>query len=225
MSFPKTGLNKVKRLPKRGFYDRETIYEILKEPVILNVGFSLDDQPFIIPMGYGRIGDIIYLHTSIASRLAKFLKKNPDEEVKACLSATITDGIVIARSLFHHSLNYRSVCLFGSLRLVTDEDEWNEGLKAIVEQMVPGRWDDSREPNATEIKSTAVLALEIESGSAKIRTGPPGDDKKDIENENNTWWAGVINLEHNNVTSIEVDQGCENLDIPENIQNYSRNLD
>ena len=184
-TFPKTDRNKVKRLPKRGHYDAETIYAILDAGFICHVGFSVGGQPYVIPTGYGRDGDRIYIHGSAASRMLK----NLDQGIPVCITVTHLDGLVLARSAFHHSMNYRSAVVFGTAILVEGEAEKNHALKVISDNILKGRWDEVRGPNAKELKGTMVLAIEIEEASAKIRTGPPGDDEPDYELP---VWAGVL---------------------------------
>lgn len=184
MEFPKTDRNRVKRIPKRGHYDQETIFKILDAGFICHIGFVVEGQPFVIPTSYGRDGDVIYLHGSSKSRMLSQL----DEGIPVCLTVTHIDGLVLARSSFHHSMNYRSAVIFGKAKEVHGEEkEW--GLFLISENILKGRWDEARKPNEKEMKATSVLRLDIESASAKIRTGPPGDDKPDYELP---IWAGVV---------------------------------
>jgi nitroimidazol reductase NimA-like FMN-containing flavoprotein (pyridoxamine 5'-phosphate oxidase superfamily) len=177
----------VKRLPARGVYDRETVYAILDEGLVCHVGFVFDGQPFVIPTGYCRIGDVLYIHGSAASRMLKTLSGG----VPVCVTITLLDGLVLARSAFHHSMNYRSAVVLGTARLVSEADEKSRALAAIVEHIVPGRGADARGPNASELAATSVLALPIEEASAKVRTGPPLDDAEDIALP---VWAGVLPL-------------------------------
>lgn len=171
-------------MPKRGHYDRETIYGILDAGFLCHVGFSIDGQPFVIPTGYGREGDRIYIHGSAASRMLK----NLDAGVPVCVTVTHLDGLVLARSAFHHSMNYRSAVVFGTARVVPDEEK-EHALFVISEYILKGRWAEVRGPNAKEMKATLVLAIDIEEASAKVRTGPPGDDEEDYELP---VWAGVL---------------------------------
>jgi nitroimidazol reductase NimA-like FMN-containing flavoprotein (pyridoxamine 5'-phosphate oxidase superfamily) len=184
MNFEKTDRNNVKRVPNRGHYDRETIFEILDAGFLCHAGFVVGDQPFVIPTLYGRIDDKIYLHGSAASRMLK----NLADGIPVCLTVTHVDGLVLARSAFHHSMNYRSAVIFGNA-LPTSGAEKVDALFAISEQVLKGRWEETREPNEKELKATSVLRVEIESGSAKIRTGPPGDEAEDYELP---IWAGVV---------------------------------
>jgi len=187
MTFPQTDRTKLKRLPKRGHFDRETVYAILDEGFICHVGFAVDGKPFVIPTGYARVEDKLYIHGSQASRMLRSLAGGLD----ACVTATIVDGLVLARSAFHHSMNYRSVLVFGRATLVDDPKEKYDALLALSEHIVRGRWADVREPNEQEMKQTTVLCLPIEEASAKIRTGPPLDDEEDYALP---MWAGVVPL-------------------------------
>ena len=187
MTFPQTARTKLKRLPKRGHFDRETVYGILDEGFICHVGFAIDAQPFVIPTGYGRVGDKLYIHGSQASRMLRSLAGG----INVCVTVTIVDGLVLARSAFHHSMNYRSVVVFGRATLVDDPQEKMKALVALSEHIVRGRWDDVRGPNDEEIKLTTVLCLPLEEASAKIRTGPPLDDEEDYALP---VWAGVVPL-------------------------------
>jgi nitroimidazol reductase NimA-like FMN-containing flavoprotein (pyridoxamine 5'-phosphate oxidase superfamily) len=186
-SFKPTNRTTLKRLPKRGSFDRETVHQILDEAFICHVGFSVDGQPYVIPTGFGRIDDVLYIHGSAASRMLRSLETG----VPVCVTVTLVDGLVLARSAFHHSINYRSAVILGTATPVRDEDEKVEALRAISENIIAGRWDDVREPNNSELNATLVLRLPLEEVSAKIRTGPPIDDEEDL---NLPVWAGVIPL-------------------------------
>lgn len=185
-NFPKTDRNKVKRLPKRGHYDPETIFNILDAGFLCHVGFVVNGQPFVIPTSYGRKGDTIYLHGSSKSRMLN----NLEAGIPVCLTVTHVDGLVLARSAFHHSMNYRSAVIFGTAHEVEDEEK-EQALFLISENILKGRWDEVRAPNDKELKATSVLRLDIESASAKVRTGPPGDDEEDYALP---VWAGVVPL-------------------------------
>lgn len=187
MTFPQTDRTKLKRLPKRGHFDRETVNAILDEGFICHVGFVADGQPFVIPTGYARVDDKLYIHGSQASRMLRTLAGGLD----ACVTVTIVDGLVLARSAFHHSMNYRSVLVFGHATLVDEQQEKYAALLALSEHIVRGRWADVREPNEQELKQTTVLCLPLDEASAKIRTGPPLDDEEDYALP---IWAGVIPL-------------------------------
>ena len=187
MTFTQTERTKLKRLPKRGHFDRETVYGILDEGFICHVGFAPEGQPFVIPTGYARDGDTLYIHGSAASRMLRTLSTGVD----VCVTVTIVDGLVLARSAFHHSMNYRSVVIFGRGTLIEDREAKMAALLALSEHIVRGRWVDVREPTEQEMKATTVLSLPLEEVSAKIRTGPPVDDEEDYAMD---VWAGVIPL-------------------------------
>ena len=178
--------SRIRRLPERGSYERATIDSILDEALICHVGF-LDSagRPVVIPTIHARIGDVLYLHGSPASRMLRSMKSGQNVSV----AATLVDGIVLAKSQFHHSLNYRSVVVFGPTREVTDPDEKTAAFRAIVEHLVAGRWGGARQPDEKESKGTMVVAVDIEDASAKQRSGPPGDDETDLDLPH---WAGVI---------------------------------
>lgn len=186
--FTPTDRTQVRRLPKRGSYDRETVYSILDSAFVCHVGFSVDGQPYVIPTNFGRSNDTLYLHGSAASRMLRTLS----EGVPVCVTVTHVDGLVLARSAFHHSVNYRSAVILGTARLVTDPAEKMEALRIFTEHVLKGRWDEVRWPNEQEMKATTVLALELEEVSAKIRTGGPVDDEADYALP---VWAGVLPLE------------------------------
>ncbi len=178
------GRNKVKRVPDRGHYDRETLYQILDDAFVCHVGFVMDGQPFVIPMAYGRKDDKLYLHGATTSRLMSSLSAG----IPVCITVTHVDGIVVARSAFHSSMNYRSAVVFGTATLVADQNK-EEALIVVSEQILRDRWPEARPPLDKEMKATTVLEVSIEHGSSKIRTGPPKDDKEDYEQP---YWAGVI---------------------------------
>jgi len=184
MDFEKSDRNQVKRIPNRGHYDRETIYGILDDGFLCHVGFVADSQPFVIPTLYGRENDALYLHGSAASRMLR----NLADSIPICLTVTHVDGLVLARSAFHHSMNYRSAVVFGTAVEVSG-DEKERGLFVISEQVLKGRWDEVRPPVEKELKATSVLRVNIESASAKIRTGPPSDEPEDYSLQ---IWAGVV---------------------------------
>jgi nitroimidazol reductase NimA-like FMN-containing flavoprotein (pyridoxamine 5'-phosphate oxidase superfamily) len=183
--YPTTERTRVRRLPERGAYDRETVHAILDEGFVCHVGFVVDGQPYVVPTGYARIGDRLYLHGSTGSRLGL----RPDMDV--CVTVTLVDGLVLARSAFHHSMNYRSVMAIGHTRPVVDPDEKEAVLRALVDHIVPGRSAGIRGGDRRELAATAVLALPLAEVSAKVRTGPPLDDEPDYELP---FWAGVLPL-------------------------------
>ena len=181
---PITPTNKV-RVAKRANYDRETIHAILDDGLVAHVAFSLDNQPFVMPMVYGRIGDQLYIHGAKGTRMFRELKKG----LPICLNVTLVDGFVVARSVFHHSMNYRSVNIHGIGRLVEDFEEKYDALVAVTDHLAPGRWDEARDTNEKEVKATSVIALDIETAAAKIRSGMPVDDEEDYDLDH---WAGIV---------------------------------
>jgi nitroimidazol reductase NimA-like FMN-containing flavoprotein (pyridoxamine 5'-phosphate oxidase superfamily) len=183
--YQRTERTRVRRLPERAAYDRDTVHAILDEGFICHVGFVVDGQPYVIPTGYARAGDTLYLHGSTGSRLG--LRPGMD----VCVTVTLLDGLVLARSAFHHSMNYRSVMALGRTRPITGRDEKEAALRALVEHIVPGRGDEVRGADRRELAATAVLALPLDEVSAKVRTGPPKDDDPDYDLP---IWAGVLPL-------------------------------
>jgi uncharacterized protein len=178
---------RVRRVPQRGAYERETIDAILDETLICHVGFVHDGQPVVIPTLHARLGDRLYLHGSAASRMLRTLAKG----VPVCATATLVDGLVLARSAFHHSVNYRSVVVFGTATLMDPGEETVKVLELFTEKLVPGRWADVRPPTRQELKGTKVLSLPLDEASAKVRTGPPIDEDEDYDLP---VWAGVLPL-------------------------------
>ncbi len=210
-----TSRTEITRLAKRGHHDTETIYPILDEGLVCHVSYQVDGQPFMIPTAYCRIDDTVYLHGSVGSHFFRQLAK----EIPVCIAVTHVDGLVMARSAFHHSVNYRSVILFGQTRFVDDANERLLDLECITEHLVPGRWNDTRQPNASEMKKTMVLAIKIEEASAKVRTGNVGDDPEDM---NLPHWAGVlpINLHYGKPQQDPVQP--EIIAVPEYVTGYKR---
>lgn len=178
---------RVRRLPKRAAYDRATVDSILDEALVCHLGFVHQRQPYVIPTLHARIGDRLYVHGSAASRMLGTLATG----VPACVTVTLLDGLVLARSAFHHSVNYRSVVLLGTAVALTDLHEKTAALRAFTNHLVPGRWDDIRPPTPQELKATSVLYLSLDEVSAKVRTGPPVDDEEDYALD---VWAGVVPL-------------------------------
>lgn len=213
--FPRTERTKLKRIPKRGAFDRETVYKILDEAFICHVGFSIDNQPFVIPTAYGRRDDTLYIHGSAASRLMREMSKGID----VCVTVTLVDGLVLARSAFHHSINYRSVVVFGRAELIEDETEKNEALRIFTEHLVKGRWDEARVPTAKELKATTVLRLPITEASAKMRAGNPVDDDEDYDLN---VWAGVIPLKIAAAKPVADERLKSGIKVPEYARNYRR---
>lgn len=213
--FEPTERTTVRRLPLRANYERETVYKILDEGFICHVGFVVDGRPFVIPTGYGRLGDELYLHGSAASRMLKALR----EGIDVCVTVTLVDGLVLARSAFHHSMNYRSVVVFGRARVVEDEDEKMKALNAFTDHVMRRRWEESRQPNGKELRATMVLALSLNEASAKIRTGPPIDDDEDYELP---VWAGVLPLRLATGEAVPDPQLLDGIELPQYILDYRR---
>ena len=184
-SYTPTERTQVRRLPKRAVYEKTEVYSILDAGYVCHVGFALEGQPYVIPTGYVRAGEQLYIHGSPVSRMLRALEQGAE----VCLTVTLLDGFVLARSAFHHSMNYRSVVVFARARLVTDPGEKLEALRAFTEHVLPGRWAEVRQPNDRELSATMVLALPLDEASAKVRTGPPIDDEADYALP---VWAGVV---------------------------------
>jgi uncharacterized protein len=210
-----TPRTRVIRESERGVYDRETAYKILDEGFLCHVGFTVDGQPFVIPTSYGRKGDSLYIHGSAASRMLRQMK----EGVPVCVTVTLLDGLVLARSIFNHSMNYRSVVVLGKATLVDDPEEKLAALIVLSEHIIPGRWADSRQPNERELKATSVLRLPIEEFSAKVRQGPAIDDEPDYAFPT---WAGVVPLEMVAGKPIDDARLMEGQKIPAYAQHYGR---
>jgi nitroimidazol reductase NimA-like FMN-containing flavoprotein (pyridoxamine 5'-phosphate oxidase superfamily) len=210
-----TPRTKLGRLPDRGRHDRETINAILDEGFICHVGFVVDGQPFVIPTGYGRKDDHIYFHGSAASRMLRNLSKG----VPVCLTVTLVDALVLARSIFHHSMNYRSVVVLGTATLIEDRDEKWEALHVISDNIIRGRWNEVREPNEQELKATAVMKLPITEVSAKVRTGPPKDEKEDYDLP---IWAGILPLVTRPAEPVADAAMKMTADVPESVRKYRR---
>ncbi len=211
-----TEKTRLKRLPKRGNYDRETINSILDEAFFCHVGFVVECQPYVIPTGFARVGDDLLIHGSAASRMMR----NLADGIDVCVTVTLVDGLVLARSAFHHSVNYRSVVILGKTQVVTDESEKNAAMEAFTEHIIPDRWADVRWPTELELKATTVLRLPITEASAKIRTGDPVDDDEDYASE---VWAGVLPLKIQPGTPIDDSKLRSGIDVPDHVRNYSRN--
>jgi nitroimidazol reductase NimA-like FMN-containing flavoprotein (pyridoxamine 5'-phosphate oxidase superfamily) len=209
-----TGRSTVKRLPERGRYDADTVHRILDEALICHLAFSTDDGPVAIPTIHARVGDTVYLHGSPASRMLRTTVGEP-----VCITATIVDGIVAARSLFHHSLNYRSAIVFGRPRPVDDPEERRIAFRAITEHILPGRWDEARHPSDKEDRGTRLLAVDIDEASAKVRTGPPGDDADDLESG---IWAGVIPLDVVAGDAVPAPDLEPGIDPPSSVRRFGR---
>ena len=210
---PPTVRTELKRGPRLGSFDRATIYQILDKAFVCHVGFTIDEQPFVIPTSYARVADDLLIHGSVVSRMLKAMAR----DVNVCVSVTLIDGLVLARSVFNHSMNYRSVVIIGRARLVSDEREKVAALRAFTEHIVPRRWDEVRPPNKRELKATTVLALALQEASAKIRTGDPIDDEEDYALD---VWAGVIPLELFAGEPIADGRLKEGVSIPPSVSKY-----
>lgn len=210
--FTQTDKNRVRRVPNRGAYDKATIYPIVDAALICHVGLVQDGEPVVIPTLHARRDDEILLHGATTSRLIQYAAAGHP----LCLTMTLVDGLVLARSVFHHSINYRSAVLFGSGQLVPD-DQKLEYLAHFTEKLLPGRWDDVRAPNAAEFKATAVVAVTIESASAKVRTGPPKDDEEDYALP---VWAGVLPTRQVFGDLVADPQLREGIAVPEYLRAY-----
>lgn len=205
--FAVTELNKLHRRPQRGHYDRKTIYAILDAAIVCHVGFVQDGQPFVIPTSYARAGDTLLLHGAPASRLLRHIAAGQSVSI----SVAILDGLVLAKSAFHHSVNYRSVVIFGRGRLLEDDAEKLAALAILTEHIAPGRWATTRQPNAAELMATAVGAIAIESASAKVRSGPPVDAADDLALP---VWAGVLPIHETTGAAIPASHCDPTLDPP-----------
>lgn len=215
--FTPTPRSNIKRLPQRGEYDRATIYQILDEGLICYVSFAIDNQPYVIPTAYGRIADTLYIHGSPASRMLRTLQQG----VEVCVNVTLLYGLVLARSAFHHSMNYRSVVVFGTATTVQDPQEKLAALHAFTEQIIPGRWAEVRSPSPQEIAGTLVLSLPLVEASAKVRSGAPIDDEADYQLP---VWAGELPLQLVASAPIADPRLRSEIELPTYVQNYDRNI-
>jgi len=202
-------------LPARGSHDRQIVDAILDAAFVAHVGFVVDGQPFVIPTLFGRAGDKLYLHGSAASRMLRTLEAG----VPVCLTVTLVDGLVLARSAFHHSMNYRSVVIFGTARKIDDPEQKNEALRVISEHLIAGRWEQVRPPSSQELKATSVLEVMIEEASAKTRTGGPVDDEEDYALP---VWAGVLPLKLMAGEPEPDARLAEGIELPANIARHKR---
>ena len=212
MAFPKTSRSKLKRLAERGHYDREAVYKVLDAGSICHVGIAPEGQPYVIPTLYARMGNEIVFHGAMASRLLKYAQNGGE----ICITVTLVDGLVLARSLFHHSINYRSVVVFGTGRLLEGQEKL-KALEAISEYTLPGRWADARQPNPKELHATRVVAVEIDEASAKIRAGGAVDEPEDYELP---VWAGVVPLKQVNGNPEPDEQLPPDIPIPEYLKGF-----
>ncbi|RAM48454.1 MAG: pyridoxamine 5'-phosphate oxidase family protein [Hapalosiphonaceae cyanobacterium JJU2] len=212
---PVTQRTKIRRVPQRGQYERQVIYDILDEGLVCHVGFAVNDQPFVIPTAYGRIEDKLYIHGSPASRMLRSLQN----AIEVCVTVTLLDGLVLARSAFHHSMNYRSVVVFGTAAIVERPEEKLAALHAFTEHVISGRWVEVRPPNRQEIQGTLVLSLPLDEASAKVRTGPPLDDEADY---NLSVWAGVLPLQQKAAAPIPDSRLQSGITLPDYVHKYTR---
>jgi uncharacterized protein len=210
-----TPRTRVVREPQRAVYDRNLVNRILDEGFICHVGFAVDGQPFVIPTSYGRHEDVLYIHGSAASRMLR----NVSGGIPMCVTVTLIDGLVLARSIFNHSMNYRSVVVLGRGTAIDDREEKVTALRLLSEHIVPGRWSEVRQPNEKELKATTILRVPIQEFSAKVREGPVIDDEEDYAFP---VWAGVLPL--NLVTGDPINDSrlAEKVAVPDYIKNYSR---
>jgi nitroimidazol reductase NimA-like FMN-containing flavoprotein (pyridoxamine 5'-phosphate oxidase superfamily) len=207
--FAKTPDTTITRLPKRGVYDQQTIYDILDEALVCTVAYVHGEKPFQIPTGFCRIDDKIYIHGSVGSF---YMRELAEKKLTACISVTLLDGLVLARSAFHHSVNYRSVVLFAQAEKVTGSNELYHALEVFTNKVQPGRWDDIRKPNDGEWKATMVISFKISEVSAKVRTGDPKDDDEDYDLP---IWAGVVPLKTIRETPIPDTLLKPSIELPE----------
>lgn len=215
-TFTPTDRTTLKRLPKRGDFDRDAIFAILDEAFLCHVGFVVDGKPVVIPTSYVRVADDVYIHGSAASRMLRSI----EEGIDVCVTVTLIDGLVLARSAFHHSINYRSVVIFGKANAVDESEEKLLALHAFTEHVVPGRWVDVRPPDENELRATLVLRLRLAEVSAKVRTGPPIDDDEDY---NLAVWAGVVPLRLVAGAPVIDDRVPAGIETPDYVREYSRN--
>lgn len=213
--FAKTDKNRVRRQAMRGHYDKETVYGIIDEALICHIGFVQDGVPFVIPTIHARDGDALILHGAKASRMMKYIQAGHD----VCVTITLLDGLVMARSAFHHSMNYRSVVLFGKGTLMEGEQEKMHGSQILTEHLFPGRWEDARQPNKKELNATSFVSISIDSATAKIRTGPPGDDDEDYQLP---VWAGVVPIRQHFDTPVDDPLLNDGIALPDYMTNYQR---
>jgi hypothetical protein len=212
-SFPRTERSTIRRLPKRGSYDKKVVYAILDQAIVCHVGLSTENGPVVIPMGYARRGDELLLHGSAKSRLLEEMAQG----APVCVAVTLVDGLVLARSTFHHSINYRSVVIHGRATEIDDPMEKAKALEGIVEHLVPGRTRDARAADEDELLATRVVRLPIEEASAKVRVGPPLDDERDLKLD---IWAGVLPFERRPGKPIPDEHLKDGIPVPGYVVNY-----
>ncbi len=212
--FVPSGRSRIRRIPDRGHYDKRTIYDIVDEALICHVGFSVDDRPFVLPTIHARDEDRLLFHGARAGRMLKHIQEGHE----ICATITLLDGLVLARSVFHHSMNYRSVVLFGTGSIVEDPDEKLRGLEILTEHLLPGRWQDARLPSEIEMNATTLISMSIDEASAKIRSGPPADDEEDYALP---IWAGVLPIYRQILGPVDDDRLTEGIPVPDYVQSYS----
>jgi uncharacterized protein len=213
--YEQTERTRIFRKPGRGNYDRDLVHAILDEALVCHVGFVQDGQPFVIPTIHARAGETLFLHGAKGNRMLGLL----GDGTACCLTTTLVDELVLARAALHHSLNYRSVMVLGTAREVTDPEEKGRALRAVVEHIAPGRPDEIRGPDATDLQSTRVLSLPIEEASAKVRTGPPVDEEADMDLP---YWAGQLPLTHGTGDPITAPDLTQDLPVPEHVTHWKR---
>ena len=206
---------RVTRLPDRGRYDRDTVNGILDEGLICHLGFVDEEQPFVIPTAYARVGDVLYVHGSASNRALRVLGRG----AAVCITVTLTDGLVLARTIFNHSFNYRSMVILGTATEVIDADEKLNSLRLLTDQLLPERWDEAQAPNEQELKATSILRVPIDEASAKVRVGPPGDEGEDLEFR---VWAGVIPFELRAGEPVADPRLADDLATPAYASSYTR---
>jgi nitroimidazol reductase NimA-like FMN-containing flavoprotein (pyridoxamine 5'-phosphate oxidase superfamily) len=211
---PPSGRAEVKRLPERGAYDKETIYSILDEAMVCHVGIVMENQPLVIPMTCARAGDRLLVHGFGGSRLMRALKSGAD----VCVTVTHMDALVLARSAFHHSMNFRSVMVFGKPRLIEGDEEKTAVFREFFEHLIPGRWDDVRSPNHKELAQTALIEIPLDEASAKMRSGPAVDDTEDYELDT---WAGLIPFSLKPGSPQDDPKLDKDTKLPDYLKNYS----
>jgi uncharacterized protein len=216
-TFSPTERTRVVREPHRGSFDRETIYKILDEGFVCHVGFTIDSQPYVIPTMFARVGDAIYFHGSAASRMLRGLSGG----LAVCVTVTLIDGLVLARSVFNHSMNYRSVVALGTATLVSETEEKIAALRAFTEKILPGRWEVARQPNEKELKATSILRLPLSEVSAKMRTGDVQDDEEDYVLP---VWAGVLPIRLAASEPIRDGRCDAGLAVPAAVANFDKRL-
>ncbi len=212
-----TKRTKVKRLPKRGHYDRPTIDAILDEAILCHIGFEVDGQPYVIPSLHARVGDVLYLHGSAASRMMRNLAGG----APCCVTVTLVDGVVLARAVFDQSINYRSVVVLGTAVAIEDPAEKLVALEALTDQLVPGRWAETKPPTRQQLKATSILALPLDESSAKVRSGPPGNYPEDAEEWAGTW-TGVIPIRQDAGAPIPAPDLPKGVAVPAPIKAYGK---